>query len=169
MINRLDFRIALQANEKIEERMPIYIVPFGIEYGNFFRFRSSLLVEIGEPINVTSYIKANSTLSVAEQINGLKDLLTDGLKGCICYIPDNEDYDSLLTLCQVCSETNLSKQNKKKSLNNRLIENKFILEKINSLKTTDSQKASALIAKSKEININLIKKENLLVNLKSML
>lgn len=146
------FRIALQANEKIEERMPIYIVPFGIEYGNFFRFRSSLLVEIGEPINVTSYIKANSTLSVAEQINGLKDLLTDGLKGCICYIPDNEDYDSLLTLCQVCSETNLSKQNKKKSLNNRLIENKFILEKINSLKTTDSQKASALIAKSKEIH-----------------
>ena len=164
------FRIALQANEKIEEKMPIYIVPFGIEYGNFFRFRSSLLVEIGEPINVTSYLKDNSTLSIAEQINGLKDLLIKGLEDCICYIPDNDNYDALLTLCQICSETNLSKQNKKKSLHNRLMENKFILEKAKQLKETNPDKWKSILkqcckihklTKQGKISANSIKTDKL--------
>ncbi|MBO7255246.1 MAG: 1-acyl-sn-glycerol-3-phosphate acyltransferase [Paludibacteraceae bacterium] len=146
------FRIALQANEKIEERVPVYIVPFGLEYGNFFRYRSSLLIEIGNPINVTSYLKENATLTIPEQMNGLKELLTKSLEDCICYIPDNEEYNALLTLCQVCSENSLVDKNKKRSLHNRLIENKNILEKIKLLKTTDSQNANELIEKGKEIH-----------------
>ena len=48
------FRIALEAEEIMDGRLPLYIVPVGLEYGNFFRYRSTVLVQIGEPINVSS-------------------------------------------------------------------------------------------------------------------
>lgn len=142
------FRIAMQANEKFGTKIPIYIVPFGIEYGNFFRFRSSLLVEIGNPINITSYLKENNALSVAEQMNGLKDILTNALKESIFYIPDNENYNALLTLCQICSEASLSDTNKQKTLHNRLIENKKIIETVCNY---PEQKTKALLEQCEEV------------------
>lgn len=142
------FRIAMQANEKFGAEMPVYIVPFGIEYGNFFRFRSSLLVEIGNPINITSYLKENNALSVAEQMNGLKEMLTNALKESIFYIPDNENYNALLTLCQICSEARLSAAHKRKTLHNRLMGNKKIVETVcNSPK----EKTKALLEQCEEV------------------
>lgn len=49
------FRIAFQAQELMPD-MPLYIVPMGLRYGNFFRFRSTIRVQIGEPINVGEFI-----------------------------------------------------------------------------------------------------------------
>ncbi|MBQ8307705.1 MAG: 1-acyl-sn-glycerol-3-phosphate acyltransferase, partial [Alistipes sp.] len=43
------FRIALQAQQQMPD-LPLYIVPVGIRYGNFFRFRSTARVAIGDPI-----------------------------------------------------------------------------------------------------------------------
>ena len=40
------FRIAFQAQEQMPD-MPLYIVPIGIRYGSFFRFRSTARVQIG--------------------------------------------------------------------------------------------------------------------------
>ena len=49
------FRIALQAQEQLHE-VPLYIVPVSLHYGNFFRFRSTVLVQIGHPIPVKEFI-----------------------------------------------------------------------------------------------------------------
>ena len=43
------FRIAFQAQEMMPD-MPIWIVPVGIRYGSFFRFRSTVRVQIGDPM-----------------------------------------------------------------------------------------------------------------------
>ena len=40
------FRIAFQAQELMPD-MPLYIIPVGMRYGSFFRFRSTVRVEIG--------------------------------------------------------------------------------------------------------------------------
>ena len=50
------FRIALQANESFGQDKPIYIVPVGIEYGDFFHLWTSVKVTIGEAINVTAFV-----------------------------------------------------------------------------------------------------------------
>ena len=54
------FRIAFQAQELMPD-MPLYIVPVGLRYGNFFRFRSTARVQVGEPINVGEFVKQIAT------------------------------------------------------------------------------------------------------------
>ena len=67
------FRIALMADAGLKDKMPVYILPTGIEYGDYFRYRSTLLVEIGEPLNVTEFAKQHNDLDMAEMLNALKD------------------------------------------------------------------------------------------------
>ena len=92
------FRIAFQAQELMPD-MPLYIVPMGLRYGNFFRFRSTVRVAIGEPINVGEFIAENSSISSAEQMNMLKELLDERMKRQIFYIPNDEDYDAIHEIC----------------------------------------------------------------------
>ena len=49
------FRIAYQAHDLMPD-VPLYIVPVGIKYGDFFRFRSTIRMEFGKPINVGEFI-----------------------------------------------------------------------------------------------------------------
>lgn len=51
------FHIAMDSNQKFGKEEPIYIVPVGIEYGDYFRFRSTAMIQYGEAINVTDFIK----------------------------------------------------------------------------------------------------------------
>ena len=92
------FRIAFQAQELMPD-MPLYIVPIGMRYGNFFRFRSTVRVQVGEPINVGKFIADNSELSTAEQMNTLKDLLDERMKQSMFYIPNDENYDAIYEIC----------------------------------------------------------------------
>lgn len=92
------FRIAFQAQELMPD-MPLYIVPVGIRYGSFFRFRSTVRVQIGEPINVGRFIKEHSDLAPAEQMTAIRELLTDRIHNSIFYIPNDEDYEATYEIC----------------------------------------------------------------------
>ena len=72
------FRIALQANESFGEEKPVYIVPVGIEYGDFFHLWNSVDVTIGEAINVIEFVKQKSKgESQPQQIMALREELTE--------------------------------------------------------------------------------------------
>ncbi|MBQ3246812.1 MAG: 1-acyl-sn-glycerol-3-phosphate acyltransferase [Alistipes sp.] len=92
------FRIAFQAQELMPD-MPLYIVPVGLRYGNFFRFRSTVRVQIGEPINVQEFIAAHRDMSTAEQMNIIRGVLDDRLKDAIFYIPNDEHYEATHEVC----------------------------------------------------------------------
>ena len=92
------FRIAFQAQELMPD-MPLYIVPVGIRYGSFFRFRSTARVQIGEPINVGQFINEHSNLTPAEQMTAIRELLTDRIHNSIFYIPNDEDYEAMYEIC----------------------------------------------------------------------
>ncbi len=123
------FRIALQANETFGKEMPVYIVPVGIEFGHFFRYRSSLLVQIGKPINVTQFLKAHSNLTEPQQINELRNTLSDEIKKVMLQIPDDENYDATLQLVQIGANEEQQKMNlKENSLKNRFKASKEIIK-----------------------------------------
>ena len=92
------FRIAFQAQELMPD-MPLYIVPVGMRYGNFFRFRSTLRVQIGEPINVQEFLATHAEMSVPEQMNAIREVLDARLKEAIFYIPNDEHYEGTHEIC----------------------------------------------------------------------
>ena len=95
------FHIALDANSRFGHEKPVYIVPTGLEYGDYFRFRSTVLVSYGKPINVTEYVKEHEGESEAMIINGLKTILTERMAELISFVPDDEDYDAIWEIAKI--------------------------------------------------------------------
>ena len=86
------FRAAIAANSKFGAERPIYIVPVGIEYGDYFRYRSTHLVNYGSPINVTEFVKGLDVENEVQMIEPLRKELVERMKDLITYIPDDENY-----------------------------------------------------------------------------
>lgn len=92
------FRIAFQAEEMMPDT-PLYIVPVGLRYGNFFRFRSTIRVEFGEPINVGEFRREHAEQSEQEQMASMRAILDERMKRTIFYIPNDDDYDATYEIC----------------------------------------------------------------------
>lgn len=96
-LNKGIFRIALQANERFGKQKPVYIVPVGLEYGDYFHLWDSLTVTIGKPINVTEFVRVKSQESGAESypqiMMALREELTLRMRELILWVPDDEHYE----------------------------------------------------------------------------
>lgn len=87
------FRIALQANEQFGAEKPVYIVPVGNEYGDYFHLWDSLTVTVGEPINVTAFAKEHAELEYPQLLMALREELTIRMRKLILWVPDDEHYE----------------------------------------------------------------------------
>ena len=85
------FRAALAANAKFGAEMPIYIVPAGIEYGDYFRYRSTSLLTFGKPINVTEFVKDLDVENDVQMIDPLRKELASRMSELITFIKDDEN------------------------------------------------------------------------------
>lgn len=135
------FHIALEGNKQFGNEKPVYIVPVGLEYGDYFRFRSTILVNYGKPINVTEYVKEHEDLNEAVIINNLKTILTERMASLITYIPDNEDYDAIWEITKIQSGRLPVTQKM------QLMKNKRNIEKILEFKEKEPEKAKSVFEK----------------------
>jgi len=87
------FRIALQANDTFGDEKPVYIVPVGLEYGDYFHLWNSLTVNIGKPIDVTAFAQAHAALDRPQLIMALREELTLRMRELILWVPDDEQYE----------------------------------------------------------------------------
>ena len=140
------FRIAYQAHDLMPD-VPLYIVPVGIKYGDFFRFRSTIRMEFGKPINVGEFIAENAHMTPQEQTNSLKDLLTERLHSTIFHIPNDEDYAATYEVCNAVEPFEMEKLSNsgKHILEVQHEANKIALKRIEALKESDSDKAEKLL------------------------
>lgn len=100
------FRAALAANSRFGEKMPVYIVPAGIEYGDYFRYRSTSLVTFGEPINVTEFVKGMDVTNDAQMIDPLRKELASGISGLITFLQDDENLYEKWALVRIIATYN---------------------------------------------------------------
>lgn len=142
------FRIAMQAKELLGDT-PLYIVPIGIRYGNFYRFRSSARVQVGNPINVGEFIVQNSGMTPQEQINAMRKCLDERMKENMFYIPNDQDYDAKNEICAAVSETML-KQHKPNGNDPLISVNQQAANRIEALKAEMPDVADSLIALGNE-------------------
>jgi hypothetical protein len=94
-------RTALLANERFGGSKPVYIVPMGLEYEDYYRLQTHLQIRYGEPINVTEYVAAHPDALEAEIHRGLLALLKERMTGLITWLPDDETYEGRWTLTKM--------------------------------------------------------------------
>lgn len=89
------FHIAFAVNGKTAGTKPVLILPIGIDYGDYFRYRSTALIRFGKPIDVSGFLQANSELTQPQQMQKLRDILAEKMSELIAFVPDDEDYDAV--------------------------------------------------------------------------
>jgi 1-acyl-sn-glycerol-3-phosphate acyltransferase len=97
------FRIGLQSQEKFGNLPVVKIVPVGIDYSHYQHFRSTLFVNVGEPIEVSSFndtYRENPVLA----INQLKDAFATALSHQMIDIQTEEFYDLYMSLREIFNE-----------------------------------------------------------------
>ena len=142
------FRIALQAQALMPD-MPLYIVPVGIHYGSFWRYRSTTYMRYGEPMKISEYLEQNEDKTPQELMNIMKGALEERMKDALLYIPNNEDYDAAYEICAaVVNEqvANLKGKNKLNAMDAQFVANNLTVKQISNLKEKNTELADRLIS-----------------------
>ena len=164
------FRIAFQAQELMPDT-PLYIVPVGMRYGSFFRFRSTVRVQIGDPINVGEFMAQHGEMTPQEQMNVMREILTERMRSSIFYIENDENYDATYEVCAAVVKTQVRKLYKhspelrKSRLDAHFKANNITVQMLNQMREERSAEFEELmqlgceayeIRKSKRISINSV-------------
>lgn len=95
-------RVAAGFFEKYPDKK-VYIVPVGLEYGDYFRPGTTLTVRYGKPIDVVGVLGAENGGTPLEKMSGIRSLTGEGIRKEIVYIPDDEEYEPSWELVKICS------------------------------------------------------------------
>ena len=135
------FHIAMDSNREFGEDHPVYLVPVGIEYGDYFRNRSTCMVHFGEPINVTDFIKNSTEENDAVLMNQLRGMLSQRISQLITFIPDDEDYDATWEIVKMKNEKRAG------GLYKKMLRNRATVEKVQEFKAAHPEEAKSLFSK----------------------
>ena len=145
-------RIALAANEKFGSEKPVYIVPTGLEYGDYFRYRSTSLVNYGKALNATEFFKNGNFENEAQAIDGLRKELASRISELITFIPDDENYEAKWELLKM-----LAIYGQKRGYGDRgtklyesMLKNREIAAEIEKLASENPEKAEKLLERAAE-------------------
>ena len=144
------FHIAIEAVREIGDAWPVYIVPAGIEYSDYFRFRPDVELQIGDPINITEFLadfRAEATqrgeeYSEARAMNVLRERLTLAMRPLFTWIPDDDDYEAIFELTKLCAAI----QTDTSVLKNRRDYNQFLIGKLMAWRESEPEAAQQIFA-----------------------
>ena len=126
-------RIAFQTAEASGYSQEINIVPVGLEYSHYWRFRQVLTVVYGHPIHVSEYFdsyRENPNRAIAE----LRDRLSAEMKKVMVHIGDEENYEAVNEMRSIVNEKYSDSIRYPK-----LFRDKRLVTKVNELSTSDPE------------------------------
>ena len=135
------FRIAIQADEALQGEMPVYIVPIGIEYGSYTRYRSTISVQVGEAFDVSAFNKMHSDKTQPELMNLMRDELSLRISSLYHCVADDEDYEAVLDICYL--------RNKEQTPYARMLANRKAVDELQQLKSSDPMQYQQQISRAK--------------------
>lgn len=148
------FHITTLVYENYGENRPVYILPVGIDYGDYFRFRSTVLIRFGEPIDVTKFMSEHKDIAQPILMQKLRDILTSKMASLIANVPDDEDYDAIWEYAKVHANNKSffdvaikkieEKSGKLKGLMRIQAVNKYAINEAIELRNKNAEKASEL-------------------------
>ena len=87
---------SLRGGQDLPGGKDVYIVPAGIEYGDYFRYRSWVRLRYGRAINVSQIIRENPSLNEHDLYLKLIELISKGISSRIVCLPDDENYPAAI-------------------------------------------------------------------------
>ena len=87
-------RVAFQSDEATGFNLKIKIIPVGLEYSNYRRFRQVLTVVYGKPIEISELFGLYKE-SPEKALNELRTRLFNEMKGNMVHIESEEDYEAI--------------------------------------------------------------------------
>lgn len=87
-------RIAFQSEQASDYNLNIKIIPVGLEFTNYHRFRQVLTVVYGKPIEVSEYNDLYNN-SPEKALNELRSRLTSEMMRIMVHIESEEDYEAI--------------------------------------------------------------------------
>lgn len=148
-------RAAVAADHKFGAQKPIYIVPVGIEYGDYFTYRSTCLITYGKAINVTEFIKGLDVENEAQVMEPLRKELTQGMTSLISYIKDDENLYKKWSLTRI-----LTCKFGKKDLADKLADNQSVIAQVERVTEENPEQMQDLLDKAASFD-KKIEKENI--------
>lgn len=126
-------RVAFHSEEATGFNLKIKIIPVGIEFSNYSRFRQVLTVVYGKPIEVSEFhdVYRNSP-EIA--LNELRSKLATGMKRIMVHIESEEDYEAIDELRSIINDR-YSDDIK----NPKLFRDRALIDRLNILKDTDNE------------------------------
>ena len=126
-------RVAFQADEATGFKLMIKIVPVGIEYSNYCRFRQVLSVVYGKQIEVSDFHQMYKE-SPEKALNGLRDRLSTEMKRIMVHIESEEDYEAIDELRSIINGRYSDDIRFPK-----LFRDRILIDKLNRLKMSEHQ------------------------------
>ncbi len=147
-------RVAFQADEATGYNLKIKIIPVGIEFSNYTRFRQVLTVVYGKPIEVSDYHQMYRE-SPEKALNELRNRLSTEMKRLMVHIESVEDYEAIDELRSIINEK-YSDDIK----NPKLFRDRILIEKLNKLKLSSPDEYNricslSLLVKKKTSDLKL--------------
>lgn len=139
------FRVAAEAYSREGGNMPVYIVPAGLEYGDYSRFRSTVLLTFGRPLDVSAVIREMEGEPEAHIYAELRSRLTSGMRELITCLDDDADYDARW----VAVKTAAAGQSPC-SLKEKMERNRRIAAALSSYEKEHPEKAAELFSQARE-------------------
>ena len=87
-------RVAFQSEEATGFNLNIKIIPVGLEFSNYSRYRQVLTVAYGKPIEVSEFFGLYK-VSPERALNELRSRLSDEMKNIMVHIESKEDYEAI--------------------------------------------------------------------------
>ncbi|MCX6320895.1 MAG: 1-acyl-sn-glycerol-3-phosphate acyltransferase [Bacteroidia bacterium] len=140
-------RVAFQSDEATGFNLKIKIMPVGLEYSNYSRYRQVLTVVYGKPIEVSEFFELYK-VSPERALNELRSKLSDEMKNIMVHIESEDDYEAIDELRSI-----INGRYSDDIKNPKLVRDRILIDKMNNLKTTDKSlfdKISSLSLKVKK-------------------
>jgi 1-acyl-sn-glycerol-3-phosphate acyltransferase len=122
------FRVAFLAQAEYGNKPFVKIVPVGLDYSDYRNFRSDLLVNYGEPIEISQYWDLYRE-NQPKALNLLRNALAEKLNPLMINIQNTEYYDTYIGIMQICNLQMVKQLGlNKKNLYYHFCSNKKIIE-----------------------------------------
>jgi|WetSurSiteA1Bulk_404760.scaffolds.fasta_scaffold00798_7 1-acyl-sn-glycerol-3-phosphate acyltransferase len=147
-------RVAFQADEATGFSLKIKIIPVGIEYSSYFRFRQVLTVVYGKPVEVSKFHDLYNE-SPEKALNELRNKISTEIKKVMVHIESEDDYEAIDELRSIINGRYSDKIKYPK-----LFRDRNLIDNLNRLKISDPQTFEKICSlslqvknKAKELNI----------------